>query len=90
MNVYSGQSAIQELLHKGLQAKQALPYRTRNAYSPTYVGGVTPGKGGGEIFGLPVFDTVFEAKEATQCNASLFLSRSVCCGGYFRGRRSRN
>ncbi len=43
------------------------------AYAPTYVGGVTPGKGGGEILGLPIFDTVLEAKEATQCNASLIF-----------------
>lgn len=42
-------------------------------YSPTYVGGVTPGKGGNEILGLPIFDTVFEAKEATHCNASLIF-----------------
>jgi succinyl-CoA synthetase alpha subunit len=42
-------------------------------YAPTYVGGVTPGKGGGEIFGLPIFDTVLEAKEATRCNASLIF-----------------
>ena len=39
-------------------------------YAPTYVGGVTPGKGGTEVLGLPVFDTVWEAKQATQCNAS--------------------
>lgn len=43
------------------------------AYASTYVGGVTPGKGGGEILGLPIFDTVLEAKEATQCNASLIF-----------------
>lgn len=43
------------------------------AYAPTYVGGVTPGKGGGEILGLPIFDTVLEAKEATRCNASLIF-----------------
>jgi succinyl-CoA synthetase alpha subunit len=42
-------------------------------YAPTYVGGVTPGKGGEEILGLPVFDTVLEAKEATQCDASLIF-----------------
>jgi succinyl-CoA synthetase alpha subunit len=42
-------------------------------YSPCYVGGVTPGKGGGELFGLPIFDTVLEAKEATGCNASLIF-----------------
>jgi succinyl-CoA synthetase alpha subunit len=34
------------------------------------VGGVTPGKGGSEIEGLPVFDTVAEAKAATDANAS--------------------
>ncbi|CAF24021.1 MULTISPECIES: succinate--CoA ligase subunit alpha [Candidatus Protochlamydia] len=42
-------------------------------YAPTYVGGVTPGKGGEEISGLPVFDTVWEAKQKTQCNASLIF-----------------
>ncbi len=42
-------------------------------YAPTYFGGVTPGKGGGEILGLPIFDTVWEAKEATNCNASLIF-----------------
>lgn len=42
-------------------------------YAPTYVGGVTPGKGGGEILGLPIFDTVWEAKQVTQCNASLIF-----------------
>ena len=42
-------------------------------YAPTYVGGVTPGKGGEEILGLPVFDTVWEAKEKTACNASLIF-----------------
>ena len=43
------------------------------AYAPSYVGGVTPGKGGGEILGLPIFDTVLEAKESTHCNASLIF-----------------
>src|SRR5271165_3411442 len=42
-------------------------------YAPTYVGGVTPGKGGGEVLGLPIFDTVLEAKKATRCNASLIF-----------------
>jgi succinyl-CoA synthetase alpha subunit len=35
------------------------------------VGGVTPGKGGGKHLGLPLFDGVEEAKEATGCNASV-------------------
>lgn len=40
------------------------------AYGTKYVGGVTPGKGGQSILGLPIFDTVREAKEATGCNAT--------------------
>jgi succinyl-CoA synthetase alpha subunit len=42
-------------------------------YGSTYVGGVTPGKGGTSHLGLPVFDTVKEAKEATQCDATLIF-----------------
>lgn len=43
-------------------------------YAPqAYVGGVTPGKGGETLLGLPVFDTVREAKMATGCNASLIF-----------------
>lgn len=42
-------------------------------YAPTYVGGVTPGKGGEFVLDLPVFDSVREAKAATDCNASLIF-----------------
>jgi succinyl-CoA synthetase alpha subunit len=42
-------------------------------YGTKMVGGVTPGKGGEEIFKLPIFDTVKEAKEATGCTASLIF-----------------
>ena len=41
------------------------------AYGTKMVGGVTPGKGGSEHLGLPVFDTVAQAKEKTDCNASV-------------------
>ncbi len=43
------------------------------AYGSTYVGGVTPGKGGQTHLNLPVFDTVLEAKQATGCSASLIF-----------------
>ena len=43
------------------------------AYGSQYVGGVTPGKGGDEVLDLPVFDTVYDAKKATGCNASLIF-----------------
>jgi succinyl-CoA synthetase alpha subunit len=41
------------------------------AYGTKMVGGVTPGKGGQVHIGLPVFDTVGEAKEATGATASV-------------------
>lgn len=42
-------------------------------YAGNIVGGVTPGKGGLEVIGLPVFDTVYEAKQNLGCNASLIF-----------------
>jgi len=41
------------------------------AYGTKVVGGVSPGKGGGKHLGLPVFDTVAEARDATGANASV-------------------
>ncbi len=40
-------------------------------YCSILVGGVTPGKGGQSHLGLPVFDTVREAKDQTGANASV-------------------
>ncbi len=41
------------------------------AYGTKMVGGVTPGKGGTTHVGLPMFDTVGEAKDATGADASV-------------------
>ena len=46
-------------------SEQAIAYGTR------MVGGVTPGKGGEQHLGLPVFDTVAEARERTGCDATV-------------------
>jgi len=46
-------------------SEQAIAYGTR------MVGGVTPLKGGTTHIGLPVFDTVLEAKQKTHCDASV-------------------
>ena len=40
-------------------------------YGTLLVGGVTPNKGGQKHLGLPVFNTVQEAKDTTQANASM-------------------
>ena len=41
------------------------------AYGTQMVAGVTPGKGGSKHIGLPVFDTVWDAKQATGADASV-------------------
>jgi succinyl-CoA synthetase alpha subunit len=46
-------------------SEQAIAYGTR------MVGGTSPGKGGSTHLGLPVFDTVAEAKDATGADASV-------------------
>jgi succinyl-CoA synthetase alpha subunit len=47
-------------------------FHTRNmkAASTNIVGGTTPGKGGQTVEGVPVFDTVSQARAATDANAS--------------------
>ncbi|KAI4453995.1 succinyl-coa ligase subunit alpha [Holotrichia oblita] len=42
-------------------------------YGTNVVGGVTPGKGGTDCMGLPVFDTVKEAVAATKANVSIIF-----------------
>src|SRR6056297_3451777 len=59
-------------------SEQAIEYGTK------MVGGTTPGKGGMTHLGLPVWDTVREAKEATGCDASViyvpppFAADAIC------------
>ena len=63
-----------KVITQGLTGKAGM-FHTEQCldYGSQFVGGVTPGKGGGDALGLPIFDTVFEAKEATGCNASLIF-----------------
>lgn len=52
-------------------------------YGTKVVAGVTPGKGGSEVHGVPVFNTVWEAMEKTDANAAVvfvparFMKQSV-------------
>jgi succinyl-CoA synthetase alpha subunit len=51
----------------GVQTRWMLAYGTK------VVGGVTPGKGGSTVEGVPVFDSVEEAIKGTGANASVFF-----------------
>ena len=56
-----------------MHSEQAIEYGTR------MVGGVTPGKGGTTHLGLPVFNTVAEAKQATDCDATVIYVPAAFC-----------
>jgi succinyl-CoA synthetase alpha subunit len=57
---------------QGVTGKQGM-FHTRQAvaYGTKMVGGVTPGKGGEKMDGLPIFNTVAEAVRETGANASV-------------------
>lgn len=60
------------VITQGITGSQG-QFHTRQAleYGTKMVGGVTPGKGGTTVEGLPVFDTVAEAVRETRANASV-------------------
>lgn len=63
-----------KVITQGLTGKSGLFHtRLSQEYAPRFVGGVTPGKGGTKALDIPVFDTVYQAKEQTGCNATMIF-----------------
>lgn len=64
--------ATTKVICQGLTGKNGT-FHTQQAidYGTKMVGGVTPGKGGSSHLGLPIFNSVREAKAATGCHASV-------------------
>ncbi len=62
------------LIVQGITGREGL-YHAKGCrdYGTKVVGGVTPGKGGTEIEGFPVFNTVHEARARTGANATMIF-----------------
>ena len=62
------------LVVQGLTGREGSFHAQRNReYGTQVVAGVTPGKGGSDVDGVPVFDTVAEAVADTKANTSLIF-----------------
>jgi succinyl-CoA synthetase alpha subunit len=62
------------LVVQGITGREGTFHTLRNrAYGTNVVAGVTPGKAGVSVEGIPVFDTVAEAVAETRANASLIF-----------------
>ena len=60
------------LVVQGLTGREGGFHAFRNRdYGTDLVAGVTPGKGGSEVRGVPIFDTVTQAVEATGANTAM-------------------
>ena len=59
---------------QGITGKEGSFHATQcKAYGTQVVAGVTPGKAGQQVEGIPVFNTVRDAVKATQCDTSLIF-----------------
>ncbi|HSK16552.1 MAG TPA: succinate--CoA ligase subunit alpha, partial [Gaiellaceae bacterium] len=60
------------LVVQGITGREGTFHTLRNrAYGTNVVAGVTPGKGGSDVEGIPVFDTVADAVAETSPNAAM-------------------
>ncbi|MGH2774990.1 MAG: succinate--CoA ligase subunit alpha [Actinomycetota bacterium] len=61
-----------KLVVQGLTGREGRFHGLRNrSYGTDLVAGVTPGKGGSDVEGVPIFDTVAEAVDAAGANTSM-------------------
>lgn len=66
------------LLFQGVHSEQDI-YQLQQciAYGSKFVGGIAPGKRGQELLGIPLFETVQEAKKKTGCTVSVLFTQKA-------------
>ena len=70
MGIFVGKDS--KVVVQGITGKQATFHtQIMKDYGTNVVAGVTPGKAGEEVLGIPVFNTVSDAVEATGANVSV-------------------
>ncbi|MDE3052094.1 MAG: succinate--CoA ligase subunit alpha, partial [Nitrospirota bacterium] len=68
------------VLVQGITGKEGSFHATQcKAYGTQVVAGVTPGKAGQEVEGIPVFNTVRDAVKKAQCDTSLIFVPPPFC-----------
>ncbi len=61
-----------QILVQGITGREATTFAVESVqYGASIVAGVTPGRGGMEVHGIPVFDTVAEAVQVQHCHATV-------------------
>src|SRR5262245_66011645 len=79
MSIFVGKDT--RVICQGITGKAGLFHSQKcREYGTHLVGGVTPGKGGTEIDGFPVFNTVEEAVRMTGANATMIFVPPAFCG----------
>ncbi|MEW6230174.1 MAG: CoA-binding protein, partial [Bacillota bacterium] len=69
MGIFAGEHT--RLVVQGITGREGKFHASRmREYGTKVVAGVTPGRGGADVDGIPVFDTVAEAVDKTDANAS--------------------
>lgn len=66
------------LIVQGITGRDGLFHAKKmKEYGTHVVGGTSPGKGGTDVDGIPVFSTMYDAVEQTKANTSIILFRHV-------------
>ena len=85
-------TAETRLVVQGITGREGRFHTLRNRdYGTQVVAGVTPGKGGQDVDGIPVFDTVADAVRETGANTSMvFVPPRFAADAHLRGGRRRH